>query len=139
VVQVHCDEGIAIHIGPEPCGGLREDVAKALVGERIGQPWSREKSFDLEADALDNAEGNRGNALARASTPLANVYLHYVFDLWADRWRRREATGDMIMVRYADDLVVGFQHENDARRFWDAMRERLRANAWQHMMRCLDN
>jgi RNA-directed DNA polymerase len=55
---------------------------------------------------------------------LANVYLHYVFDLWAERWRRREAAGDMIM--HADDLVVGFQHENDARRFWDAMRERLR-------------
>jgi RNA-directed DNA polymerase len=58
---------------------------------------------------------------------LANVYLHYVFDLWAERWRRREATGDMIMVRYADDTVVGFQHEDDARRFWDAMRDRLRA------------
>jgi len=57
---------------------------------------------------------------------LANVYLHYVFDLWAERWRRREATGDMIMVRYADDIVVGFQHESDARRFWDAMRDRLR-------------
>ena len=56
---------------------------------------------------------------------LANIYLHYVFDLWAERWRRREATGDMIMVRYADDIVVGFQHEDDARRFWDAMRERL--------------
>ena len=57
---------------------------------------------------------------------LANVYLHYVFDLWAERWRRREATGDMIIVRYADDIVVGFEHEADARRFWDAMRERLR-------------
>jgi len=57
---------------------------------------------------------------------LSNIYLHYVFDLWADRWRRREATGDMIMVRYADDTVVGFQHESDARRFWDAMRQRLR-------------
>ncbi len=56
---------------------------------------------------------------------LANVYLHYVFDLWAERWRRREATGDMIIVRYADDIVVGFEHETDARRFWDAMRERL--------------
>ena len=56
---------------------------------------------------------------------LANVYLHYVFDLWADRWRRREATGDMIIVRYADDTVVGLEHETDARRFWDAMRERL--------------
>jgi hypothetical protein len=42
-----------------------------------------------------------------------------------ERWRRREATGDMIIVRYADDIVVGFQHEIDARRFWDAMRERL--------------
>ena len=58
---------------------------------------------------------------------LANVYLHYVFDLWAERWRRRKATGDMIMVRYADDLVVGFQYEIDARSFWDDMRERLRA------------
>jgi RNA-directed DNA polymerase len=56
---------------------------------------------------------------------LANVYLHYVFDLWAERWRRREATGDMIIVRYADDIVVGFEHEADARRFGDAMRERL--------------
>ena len=60
---------------------------------------------------------------------LANVYLHYVFDLWAERWRRREATGDMIIVRYADDIVVGFEHEADARRFWDAMRERLRSSA----------
>jgi hypothetical protein len=47
---------------------------------------------------------------------LANVYLHYVFDLWAERWRRHEATGDMILVRYADDIVVGFEHETDARR-----------------------
>ena len=58
-------------------------------------------------------------------TPLANVYLHYVLDLWAQRWRRREATGDVVIVRYADDLVVGFEHETDARRFWDAMRDRL--------------
>ena len=57
---------------------------------------------------------------------LANVYLHYVFDLWAERWRRRQAMGDMIIVRYADDTVIGFEHEADARRFWDAMRERLR-------------
>ena len=56
---------------------------------------------------------------------LANVYLHYVFDLWAQQWRRREAKGDMIVVRYADDIVVGFQHEADARRFWDAMRTRF--------------
>ena len=57
---------------------------------------------------------------------LANIYLHYVFDLWAERWRRREATGDMIIVRYADDIVVGFEHEADARRFLDAMRAAVR-------------
>ena len=49
-----------------------------------------------------------------------------VFDLWAQRWRRREAVGDMIILRYADDIVVGFEREADARRFWDTMRERLR-------------
>ena len=54
---------------------------------------------------------------------LANIYLHYVLDLWAERWRRREATGDMIIVRYADDFIVGFEHEADARRFLDAMRD----------------
>jgi hypothetical protein len=56
---------------------------------------------------------------------LANVYLHYVFDLWAQQWRRREANGNMIVVRYADDIVAGFEHEADARRFWDAMRQRF--------------
>jgi hypothetical protein len=56
---------------------------------------------------------------------LANVYLHYVFDLWAEQWRRLAAKGDMIIVRYADDIVVGFQHETDARLFHDAMTERL--------------
>ena len=60
---------------------------------------------------------------------LANVYLHYVFDLWAERWRRREAAGNMIIVRYADDLVVGFEYEADARRFRDALRARLEAFA----------
>ena len=69
---------------------------------------------------------DRGTGQGSVISPLlANVYLHYVFDLWANRWRRREATGDMIIVRYADDIVVGFEHEADARRFWDAMRERL--------------
>src|SRR5215203_568122 len=62
---------------------------------------------------------------------LANVYLHYVFDLWAERWRRREATGDMIIVRYADDIVVGFQHEADGQRFLSMMRDRLQEFALQ--------
>lgn len=62
---------------------------------------------------------------AVVSPLLANVYLHYVFDLWAKQWRGREATGTVVVVRYADDIVVGFEHEADARRFWDAMRTRF--------------
>ncbi len=62
---------------------------------------------------------------AVVSPLLANIYLHYVFDLWAERWRRREASGDMIIVRYADDIVVGFQHQADAQRFWAALAQRL--------------
>jgi len=62
---------------------------------------------------------------AVASPLLANVYLHYVFDLWAQQWRRREATGNVVVVRYADDIVVGFEHEADAKQFWDAMRTRF--------------
>jgi len=70
---------------------------------------------------------DKGTGQGSVISPLlANIYLHYALDLWAERWRRREATGDMIMVRYADDTVVGFQHESDARRFRDAMRDRLR-------------
>lgn len=60
---------------------------------------------------------------------LANIYLHYVFDQWAHQWRRRHAHGDVIMVRYADDIVVGFEHRDDAERFLAAMRERLAAYA----------
>ena len=57
---------------------------------------------------------------------LANVYLHYVLDLWVEQWRRTQARGDVIVVRYADDFVVGFQHESDARRFLEDLRERFR-------------
>jgi RNA-directed DNA polymerase len=72
----------------------------------------------------------RGTGQGSVISPLlANIYLHYVLDLWADRWRRREATGDMIIVRYADDVVVGFEHEADASRFLDAMRARFAAFA----------
>jgi hypothetical protein len=59
------------------------------------------------------------------SPVLANIYLHYVFDLWAHQWRRK-AHGDVILVRYADDFVVGFQHRAEAERFWVDLRERLR-------------
>src|ERR1700726_4145320 len=56
---------------------------------------------------------------------LANVYLHYVFDLWIEVWRRKVASGEVVVVRYADDLVVGFQHRKDAERFLAEFQERL--------------
>jgi group II intron reverse transcriptase/maturase len=62
---------------------------------------------------------------ASASPLLANVYLHYVFDRWARQWRRREARGDVIVTRFADDFVAGFEREDDARRFLHDLRDRF--------------
>jgi RNA-directed DNA polymerase len=59
------------------------------------------------------------------SPTLANIYLHYVFDLWAERWRHHNAHGNVILVRYADDIVVGFEHQSDAERFLAELRERV--------------
>ena len=66
---------------------------------------------------------------ATISPLLANVYLHYVFDLWAQQWRSRHAVGDMVVVRYADDFIVGFQHPGTAKRFLAELRQRLAAFA----------
>jgi group II intron reverse transcriptase/maturase len=62
---------------------------------------------------------------ASASPLLANVYLHYVFDLWAHQWRHRNARGDVVIVRFCDDFVVGFEHREDAERFRAALCDRL--------------
>jgi RNA-directed DNA polymerase len=62
---------------------------------------------------------------ASVSPLLANVYLHYVLDLWAEWWRRRHARGDMIIVRFADDFIAGFEHLGDARQFLRDLRERF--------------
>jgi len=101
-----------------------------FVEHRVGDPrvirlirkW-------LKAGVLEDGVVNvsdRGTGQGAVISPLlANTYLHYVLDLWAEHWRRREATGDMIIVRYADDFIVGFEHESDARRFLDELRKRL--------------
>jgi group II intron reverse transcriptase/maturase len=102
-----------------------------FVEHRIGDPriirliqkWL--KAGVLEDGVVTVSEKGTGQGSV-ISPLLANVYLHYVFDLWAERWRRHEATGGMMIVRYADDIVVGFAHEVDARRFWDAMRKRFK-------------
>ena len=101
-----------------------------FVEHRIGDPRIvRLIQKWLKAGILEDGVvtvSDKGTGQGSVISPLlANVYLHYVFDLWADRWRRREAAGDVIIVRYADDIVVGFEHESDARRFWDAMQKRF--------------
>jgi group II intron reverse transcriptase/maturase len=89
---------------------------------RLIQKW-------LKAGVLEDGvrtqqeEGTRQGG--SASPLLANVYLHYVFDLWVQRWQQRSAHGDVIVVRFADDIIVGFQERSDAERFLAEMRERL--------------
>jgi RNA-directed DNA polymerase len=101
-----------------------------FVEHRIGDPRIvRLIQKWLKAGILENgvlSASDRGTGQGSVISPLlANIYLHYVLDLWAERWRRHEATGDMIIVRYADDIVVGFEREMDARRFLEEMRERF--------------
>ena len=83
----------------------------------------------LKAGVLEDGRrvaSEKGTPQGAVISPLlANVYLHYVFDLWAHQWRRRNAGGAVIMVRYADDSVLGFEHENEAKMFLAAMHERL--------------
>jgi RNA-directed DNA polymerase len=89
---------------------------------RLIRKWL--KAGVLEDNKIEIAETGTPQG-AVISPLLANIYLHYVFDLWAERWRRRVATGDMIIVRYADDIVVGFQHRHEAERFVDELTQRL--------------
>ena len=89
---------------------------------RLIQKW-------LNAGVLEDGKriySKKGTPQGGSASPLlANLYLHYVFDLWAQQWRRTQAHGDVIIVRYADDFMVGFQHKTDAERFLAELRERF--------------
>lgn len=90
---------------------------------RLIQKWL--KAGVVEDGQWKNTE--MGSPQGSVASPLlANIYLHYVFDLWVDAWRKKHARGEVIVVRYADDNVLGFQHRADADCFLDAFRERLR-------------
>ena len=89
---------------------------------RLIQKWLRAGVIE-DGEWSETAEGTPQGA--SVSPLLANVYLHYVFDLWADQWRRRHARGDVIVVRFADDYVAGFEHRDDAERFLADLRERF--------------
>ena len=84
----------------------------------------------LNAGVMEDGKRTRvekGTPQGGSVSPLlANVYLHYVFDLWTHQWRQRHARGDVVIVRYADDLTVGFQYREDAERFLAGLRQRFR-------------
>jgi RNA-directed DNA polymerase len=89
---------------------------------RLIQKW-------LGAGVIENGTRTRsevGTVQGGSVSPLlANIYLHYVFDLWVQQWRKRQARGDVIVVRFADDFVVGFQHREEAERFVTELRDRF--------------
>ena len=89
---------------------------------RLVQKW-------LAAGVLEDGKRTRsevGTVQGGSVSPLlANVYLHYVFDLWVQQWRKKRARGEVIVVRFADDFVLGFEHRADAERFWAEVRERF--------------
>ena len=101
---------------------LRHRIADERVLRLIGK-W-------LAAGVIEDgklSEAEQGTPQGASVSPLlANVYLHYVLDLWADWWRKRHARGDMIIVRFADDFIVGFQYQDDAERFLEELREQVR-------------
>jgi hypothetical protein len=91
-VQVHYDEGVAIHIGPEPCVGVRKDADEASVGEGIGQPLSRE-SLDPGADAVSSAEGNTNR--------------RNIASAWSTRRGRRTWHVQKLLAREPGDPTAG--------------------------------
>ena len=109
---------------------ISHDWLVRFLKQRIGDPrvlrlirkWL--KAGVMEDGVVNSTEvGSPQGAVI--SPILANVYLHYVYDLWADRWRHRNAKGNVAIVRYADDTVVGFEHEADAKRFLTELHERM--------------
>jgi RNA-directed DNA polymerase len=101
-----------------------------FIEHRIGdQRVVRHIQKWLHAGVLEEGQWHaqeEGTPQGGSVSPLAaNIYLHYVLDLWADRWRRQYARGDVIIVRYCDDFIVGFEHRDDAERFWRELRERM--------------
>jgi group II intron reverse transcriptase/maturase len=89
---------------------------------RLIQKWLNAGVLEKGKRTFAEAGSPQGGS---ASPLLANLYLHYVFDLWVQAWRRKRAHGDMIVVRYADDIVVGFEFKDEAERFWAELKERM--------------
>jgi RNA-directed DNA polymerase len=110
---------------------LQHDWLVRFVEHRVGdkrmvrliQKWLKAGVLE-QTQWTETKEGTPQGAVI--SPVLANLYLHYVLDLWAEAWRKKQARGDVIVVRYADDAVLGFEHREEADRFLEQLRERLR-------------
>lgn len=106
-------------------GWLTRFIEHRIADQRVVRhitKWLKAGVLDKERRTTSEAGTVQGGSI---SPLLANIYLHYVFDLWADQWRQRLGAGDVIIVRFADDIVVGFQHRADAERFQLDLAERF--------------
>src|SRR5207247_357756 len=106
-------------------GWMRRFVEHRIADKRVLRLIQKWLSAGVIEDGAWSASEEGAPQGATVSPLLANVYLHYVFDLWAQQWRRRHAHGDVLIVRYADDAVLGFQHRSDAERFQRDLAQRL--------------
>ena len=120
------DADIRDFFGTIDHGWMMKFVEHRIADRRIHRLIQKWLKAGVSEDGTWTAT-ERGTPQGAVASPLlANVYLHYVFDLWVWRWRRRSATGDMMVVRYADDVVLGFEHRADAERFLREWQDRLR-------------
>ncbi|WP_288006783.1 reverse transcriptase domain-containing protein, partial [Acidiphilium sp.] len=117
-------------IWPGAAAGFDHEWLLRMVAHRVADPrvlrlirqWLRAGVID---GGTWQANGEGTPQGAGISPLLSNIFLHYVLDLWAHKWRRQAARGRVIVVRYADDFVMGFEHESDARQMMAALKERM--------------
>jgi len=104
---------------------LMKFVEHRIADQRVGRLIRKWLNAGVLADGV-RTHSETGTVQGGSISPLlANIYLHYAFDLWVQQWRTTQARGDVIVVRYADDFLVGFQHRAEAERFLAALRERF--------------
>jgi RNA-directed DNA polymerase len=119
------DADIRDFFGSLDRGWLEKFLRHRIADERVLRLIGRWLAAGVMEDGAWTASTQGSPQGAPVSPLLANVYLHYVLDLWADWWRKRHARGDVIIVRFADDFIVGFEHRDDAGRFLAELRDRL--------------
>jgi RNA-directed DNA polymerase len=104
---------------------LRKFVEHRIADQRVGRLLRKWLNAGVLEDGV-RTYSDTGTVQGGSISPLlANIYLHYAFDLWVQQWRKTQTQGDVIVVRYADDFIVGFQHKAEAERFLAALRQRF--------------